>query len=279
MNGGNSRGYGAVAAGTLVFLPPRDLDTRILVEQEYVRCVCRNMSGYSPPFVLHAASEPMPKLDLTAEYPEIAPDDLALLGSVQNVVPILADLCRSDLTMFMPARNGSGALVVGQAEPHSVSPVHSECFVGHVVSDSEEPTVCTADAGYTIASIKDNTLTVHWVAENVPNARPVERRIALEIPYRWVCRLEVHDNDLQRVVGYGTGLMISGSHVLTSARVIYKFSKDRRKYSIRITPGYEFGKSGLLWLGFFEGLGGLLEKIWTYVEGHHRWWLLSVMIL
>ena len=61
-----------------------------------------------------------------------------------------------------------------------------------------------ADAGYTIASIKDNTLTVHWVAENVPNARPVERRIALEIPYRWVCRLEVHDNDLQRVVGYGT---------------------------------------------------------------------------
>ena len=81
-----------------------------------------------------------------------------------------------------------------------------------------------------------------WIAEDAPKSRPVQRRIALEVPYRWVCRLEVHDNDLRRVVGYGTGLMISGSHVLTSARVIYKFSKDRRKYSIRITPGYEFGK-------------------------------------
>ena len=78
-----------------------------------------------------------------------------------------------------------------------------------------------------------------WMAEDTPR---VERRIALEIPYRWVCRLEVHDNDLRRAVGYGTGLLISNRHVLTSAQVIHGFSRDRRKYSVRVTPGYEFGK-------------------------------------
>lgn len=81
-----------------------------------------------------------------------------------------------------------------------------------------------------------------WMAEDAPK---VQRRIALEIPYRWVCRLEVYDNDLRRVVGYGTGLLISDRHVLTSARVIHGFSRDRRRYSVRVTPGYEFGKEAL----------------------------------
>jgi len=78
-----------------------------------------------------------------------------------------------------------------------------------------------------------------WMADDAPR---VERRIALEVPYRWICRLEVYDNDLRREIGYGTGLLISDRHVLTSAGVIYDFSKDRRRYSVRITPGYEFGK-------------------------------------
>jgi V8-like Glu-specific endopeptidase len=78
-----------------------------------------------------------------------------------------------------------------------------------------------------------------WMAEDAPR---VQRRIALEVPYRWICRLEVYDNDLRRETGYGTGLLISDRHVLTSARVIYDFSRDRRRYSVRITPGYEFGK-------------------------------------
>jgi hypothetical protein len=78
-----------------------------------------------------------------------------------------------------------------------------------------------------------------WMAEDAPR---VQRRIALEVPYRWICRLEVYDNDLRREMGYGTGLLISDRHVLTSARVIYNFSRDRRRYSVRITPGYEFYK-------------------------------------
>src|SRR5207247_699512 len=78
-----------------------------------------------------------------------------------------------------------------------------------------------------------------WMAEDTPK---VQRRIALEVPYRWVCRLEVYDNDLRRAVRYGTGLMISDRHVLTSARVIYDFSRDRRRYAIRITPAYATGK-------------------------------------
>jgi hypothetical protein len=80
------------------------------------------------------------------------------------------------------------------------------------------------------------------MAEDAPKLPKVERRIALEIPYRWICRLEVYDNDLRRAVGFGTGLLISNRHALTAARVIHDFSKDRRKYSIRITPGYEFGQ-------------------------------------
>jgi hypothetical protein len=65
----------------------------------------------------------------------------------------------------------------------------------------------------------------------------------LDKPYRWTCRLEVYDNDLRRVVRYGTGLLISDHHVLTAARVIYDFSRNRRRYSILITPGYEFDKA------------------------------------
>jgi V8-like Glu-specific endopeptidase len=81
-----------------------------------------------------------------------------------------------------------------------------------------------------------------WIAEDAPKKAKVERRIAIEIPYRWICRLEIYDNDLRRVVGYGTGLLISSRHVLTAAGTIYNFSGDRRRYSIRITPGYEFGR-------------------------------------
>lgn len=84
-----------------------------------------------------------------------------------------------------------------------------------------------------------------WMAEDAPRPKVVKRRIPLEVPHRWVCRLEVRDNDLKRTVGHGTGVMISNQHVLTSARVIHGFVKDRRRYSIRITPGYEFGKEAL----------------------------------
>jgi V8-like Glu-specific endopeptidase len=82
-----------------------------------------------------------------------------------------------------------------------------------------------------------------WMADDAPKPKP--RRIPLELPHRWVCRLEVRDNDLKRTVGHGTGVMISNQHVLTSARVIHGFVKDRRRYSIRIWPGYEFGKEAL----------------------------------
>jgi V8-like Glu-specific endopeptidase len=81
-----------------------------------------------------------------------------------------------------------------------------------------------------------------WMAEDAPRPRPMERRIAIEIPHRWVCRLEVYDNDLRRNVGYGSGLLISNRHVLTSAQVIYEYSRNRRRYAVRVTPGYEFGK-------------------------------------
>jgi V8-like Glu-specific endopeptidase len=81
-----------------------------------------------------------------------------------------------------------------------------------------------------------------WMAQDAPRPPRVERRIALEIPYRWACRLEVYDNDLRRTVGYGSGLLISNQHVLTSARVIHEFVQDRRRYAVSVAPGYEFGK-------------------------------------
>jgi hypothetical protein len=81
-----------------------------------------------------------------------------------------------------------------------------------------------------------------WIDEDAAKVPKVEQRIGLKIPCRWICRLEVYDNDLRRVVGFGTGLLISDRHVLTAARVIHDFSGDRRRYSVRITPGYQFGR-------------------------------------
>jgi V8-like Glu-specific endopeptidase len=80
-----------------------------------------------------------------------------------------------------------------------------------------------------------------WIADDQPKIAKPKRRFAVERPFRWVCRLEISDNSLGRVVGYGTALLITDRHVVTAASVIHAFAKDPQRYTVRVTPGYEFG--------------------------------------
>ncbi len=107
----------------------------------------QEMLDYYTPRLLRAASEPMPKVDLEVEYPEMPGEDLALLQRIQGALPILADLCRSDLVLFISRGDFPGVLAIGQAQPHSVSPIRSQCIVGNVFSTADEPMVASILSG------------------------------------------------------------------------------------------------------------------------------------
>lgn len=88
-----------------------------------------------------AVSEPIPDMDLEEEYPNLSRQDADLLDRVRSSLPILADLSRADLLLYMPADDGETVVVVSQAQPHSVSPVHSEALVGSRFTKQDQPLV------------------------------------------------------------------------------------------------------------------------------------------
>lgn len=75
--------------------------------------------------------------------PACSEADLNLLSNVRRALPILSDLSRSDLLLFVPAAGG-GALILDQARPHSIFPLYEEDLVGTQVGPNEAPWVFRA---------------------------------------------------------------------------------------------------------------------------------------
>jgi len=69
--------------------------------------------------------------------------DADLLRSIQKALPILSDLSRSDLLLYLPAGSDK-AVIWDQARPHSIFPVYEEDLVGKRVDVQEAPWVFRA---------------------------------------------------------------------------------------------------------------------------------------
>lgn len=69
---------------------------------------------------------------------DLTQQDIDFLARLEENLGILADLSRADVLMYCPL-NAEQALVVAQARPHSILPIHDEAMVGREVSVHEEP--------------------------------------------------------------------------------------------------------------------------------------------
>jgi two-component system, sensor histidine kinase PdtaS len=70
-------------------------------------------------------------------------EDAALLDKIADDLPILADICRSDLQLFCRVENGS-AVIIAQAGPHSVKPIYAVTLIDTTVNARTNPEIIRA---------------------------------------------------------------------------------------------------------------------------------------
>lgn len=73
----------------------------------------------------------------------LSESDRALIRKVEGALPVLADVCRADLLLYCRAVDGQ-AVIVGQAQPHSVSPLYEEDRIGSRVETGRHPEIINA---------------------------------------------------------------------------------------------------------------------------------------
>jgi two-component sensor histidine kinase len=77
-------------------------------------------------------------MTLIDELPVLSDEDRIFLDRVTTSLPIMADLCRSDLLLYRLLES-ERAIVVAHARPHSVSPVRSGDQIGETITRHEFP--------------------------------------------------------------------------------------------------------------------------------------------
>ncbi len=81
--------------------------------------------------------------DVVHECKSLTEEDTAFLQEIGQDLSILADLSRADVLMYCPLAADRGVLVA-QASPHSILPIHSEPVVERQVTFTDEPAVIRA---------------------------------------------------------------------------------------------------------------------------------------
>ena len=76
-------------------------------------------------------------------YENLTQEEIAFLDRLKAYLGILADLSRADVLLYCPVSAGR-AVVVSQARPHSIVPIHSESVVGRESSADDEPALFRA---------------------------------------------------------------------------------------------------------------------------------------
>jgi two-component sensor histidine kinase len=82
-------------------------------------------------------------VDAQAYDASLSEADVNLLTSIRKALPILSDLSRSDLLLYVPV-GAQDVLVSDQARPHSIFPVYEEDLVGRRVDVHQAPWVFQA---------------------------------------------------------------------------------------------------------------------------------------
>jgi two-component sensor histidine kinase len=82
-------------------------------------------------------------VDASGHEASLSGADAGLLNSIRKALPILSDLSRSDLLLYVSVGQQQ-ALVSDQARPHSIFPVYEEDLVGKRVGPDEAPWVFQA---------------------------------------------------------------------------------------------------------------------------------------
>ena len=129
--------------------------------------------------------------------------DAKLLGSIRRSMPILSDLSRSDLVLYVPAARG--ALVVDQARPHSIYPIYAEDLIGQTVGAEEAPWVHSAFAanrmqrGQKQATVRDAPI-VREVLPVIGQARQTIAALSIET------NLLAYERHRRRSAAFRTGL-------------------------------------------------------------------------
>lgn len=82
-------------------------------------------------------------MDVKAYAASLSEADANLLKSIQEALPILSDLSRSDLLLYLPGGTQE-AVVWDQARPHSIFPVYEEDLIGRQMDIHEAPWVFRA---------------------------------------------------------------------------------------------------------------------------------------
>ncbi len=77
---------------------------------------------------------------IEAAAADLAQIEAGLLNRIRQALPILSDLSRSDILLYLSDGQG-GAVVTDQARPHSIFPVREQDLVGHRIRPHDAPWV------------------------------------------------------------------------------------------------------------------------------------------
>ena len=98
--------------------------------------------------------------ELLRERKDLAENDRNFLRRVVECLQLLADIARADVLLYCPTDRADSAVVVAEAKPNTVPPIHPEPLVNRTVTAGDEPAVLRALVGGKIESVV-NRMLVH----------------------------------------------------------------------------------------------------------------------
>lgn len=81
--------------------------------------------------------------DAVYQCPDLSDEDIQILRRIEADLPVLADISGADMLIYCQAAEGQ-AVVVAQAEPHSVPAIYDEPVLGQMIVAPEKPAVLDA---------------------------------------------------------------------------------------------------------------------------------------
>lgn len=99
--------------------------------------------------------------------PHLDENDRSLLTRVEQALPLLADIARADVLLYV-ARDAGKAVIAAEAKPHTVPAIYPDPVMGRVVGREEEPTVLRAiSSGSSIQRVNRVLVHGHPTVEDV----------------------------------------------------------------------------------------------------------------